>query len=92
MDDPMDKQISRNLKRWAARRDPPANGRARLLMLAAADDRALVQSLPGEGMILPNTQNRQVFSIRSSNPPLDQAKLLAFAFAIAMKPWRQVTI
>lgn len=36
MDDPMDRYIGQSLKNWAARKRPPANGRARLLYIAAS--------------------------------------------------------
>jgi hypothetical protein len=36
MNDSMDRYIGRSLKNWAAQKQPPANSRARLLLVAAS--------------------------------------------------------
>jgi hypothetical protein len=93
MNDPMDRRIGQILKNWAAEQQPPANGRARLLLLASSPEAQKDQTRA----VLRSTQTPA--SLASACPPsaraiepLNQTKLWASYFAIAMKPWHQVSL
>jgi len=74
MNDAMDSYIQQALKNWAAKQQPPANGRARLLLLAANPASQQVHLVKESNTTWRDFFNRCVQpsdpAIELNNPPL----------------------
>jgi hypothetical protein len=94
MYDPIDSYLSRTLKNWTAQQQPPVNGRARLLLLAAAapviENKAMESSLSRadhDGHFVPLASSRT--PVEQTFQPLRQPRL--WMMHMSLTPFHQVT-
>lgn len=90
MDDDMDLYLSRCLKNWAAQQQPPANQRARLLLLATAPAPEYFDESDLDPLVVPKrfTAPREFF-----HPYVDRSVTpfsLVWAFHIPMAALRMI--
>lgn len=88
MDDPMDRYIRHSLKNWAAQQRLPAEGRQRVLWLAASQQAGPARESRG------GWQSRLRWwgwSISSgATRQFDSSRIWLYTFGVS--PWRQVTL
>ena len=72
MRDIADAFIRQNMKNWAVRQQPPASGRARLMLLAASRHRINESDEDEEVLSVPSKHSKYIIPLINSPSPCDQ--------------------
>jgi hypothetical protein len=72
MRDMVDGFVRQNIKNWAARQQPSASGKARLLLLASSRHRINASDENPEALSIPNKRNNYITPLVNSPSPCEQ--------------------